>query len=149
MIICNTLRICVSTIADVMHPSFGMIPQGTTMQVLESNTYCGTWLIHGTVWSNFVIGKTSKQLGNRYWLYVIPYVSAYIQLLIWCILPSFGMVPQGTTIQVLESTTYCGTWLIHGPVWSNFCIANTSKILAKGIWLYAIPYVSAYLQLLM
>ena len=42
-------------IADVMHPCFGMIPQGTTMQVLESNTYCGTSLIHGTVWSNLQV----------------------------------------------------------------------------------------------
>ena len=42
MIICNTLRIYVSTIADVMHPSFGMIPQGTNIQVLEPNTYGGT-----------------------------------------------------------------------------------------------------------
>ena len=40
--ICNTFHILVSTIADVMHPSFGMIPQGTTMQVLEINPYQGT-----------------------------------------------------------------------------------------------------------
>ena len=34
MFIYNTVNTSVSTIADVMHLFFGMIPQGTTIQVL-------------------------------------------------------------------------------------------------------------------
>ena len=61
---------------------------------------------------------------------------------------SFDMIHQGTGIQELESRLNWDTWLTYATIWSNFASANASKWLAKGIWLYAIPYVSAYLQLL-
>ena len=40
---------------------------------------------------------------------------------------SFHMIPQGTTIQLLQSKPNCGTLLTHVTIWSNFASTNASK----------------------
>ena len=76
----TTFHIWVSIMSDIMYLSFDMIPQGTTMQILESKSIWGTRLLHITIWSKFASANASKRLAK--WYFYIHYLS-YIGIYDW------------------------------------------------------------------
>ena len=117
-----------------MHSSFDMIHQGTTMQVLESKSICGTWLTRITIWSNLLVQtlvndwQTDMIICNTFHIWVST-ISNVMYL-------SFDMIPQGTTMQ---------TRLTHITIWSNLLVQTLLKYWQNGyVYIQYHSYLSIY-----